>query len=331
MDQTADRATPRADMLADRDASAVAGDAPRQHGSPIATWAIDLLPPVTVIAVVLAWMLAPSSITENPWSIVIASVLTSFFLLGLELLFERHENWRINWREFATDLFYFVLMYTVIGWAVETLADGSLAALKAKLGIATPWVMQMPFVLQVALVVFLIEFGQYWMHRAMHDWLPLWLTHAPHHHLTQLNAMKGYVGNPIELFLISLSVVALFDVATPALFCALNVLGVISGYAHANIRSNPPLFYSYAFTTIRHHSLHHTALSYEDTRCNYGNSLILLDRVFGTYREGESSIVGQDERRRLSIREQFLFPFRPLIAKVERSPILRRTSSESRR
>jgi sterol desaturase/sphingolipid hydroxylase (fatty acid hydroxylase superfamily) len=331
VDQTSGNATPRADIFVAGDASAVAGHTPRQQTTPIATRAIDLLPPFTVVAVVLTWMLAPSSITENPWSVVVAGVATSFFLLGLEWLFERHEEWRLNWREFATDLFYFVLMYTVIGWAVEALADGPLAALKDSLGIATPWVLQMPFVLQVVLVVFLIEFGQYWMHRAMHDWLPLWLTHAPHHHLTQLNAMKGFVGNPIELFLISLSVVALFDVATPALFCALNVLGVISGYAHANIRSNPPLFYSYAFTTIRHHSLHHTALSYEDTRCNYGNSVILFDRLFGTYREGESSVVGQDDRRRLSIREQFLFPFRPLMEKFERPPASPRVSSETRR
>lgn len=331
MDQTSGTATPRADMLADGNASAVAGDASREKASPLATLAVDLLPPVTVVAVVLAWMLAPSSITENPLSVVIAGILTSVFLLGLEFLFERHEDWRLNWREFATDLFYFVLMYTVIGWAVEVLADGPLAALKESLGITTPWVMQMPFVLQVALVVFLIEFGQYWMHRAMHDWLPLWLTHAPHHHVTQLNAMKGFVGNPIELFLISLSVVALFDVTTPALFCALNVLGVISGYAHANIRSNPPLFYSYAFTTIRHHSLHHTALSYEDTRCNYGNSVILFDRLFGTYREGESRVVGQDERRRLSIREQFLFPFQPLIDKFTRSSTSPNASAEPRR
>jgi len=39
--------------------------------------------------------------------------------------------------------------------------------------------------------------------------------------------------------------------------------------------------------------------------------VILWDRVFGTYREGESEVVGQDERRRLSIREQFLFPILP--------------------
>jgi hypothetical protein len=41
--------------------------------------------------------------------------------------------------------------------------------------------------------------------------------------------------------------------------------------------------------------------------------LILYDRIFGTYREGESAVVGQNERRRLTIAEQFLFPFQPLI------------------
>jgi sterol desaturase/sphingolipid hydroxylase (fatty acid hydroxylase superfamily) len=83
------------------------------------------------------------------------------------------------------------------------------------------------------------------------------------------------------------------------------------------VRSDPPLFYSFVFTTIRHHSLHHTALSYEDTRCNYGNSLIIIDRIFGTYREGESAIVGQDERKRLSIYEQFMFPFQPVIDRIK--------------
>jgi len=245
----------------------------------------------------------------------------SFFLLVLEQLFERHEGWRLNRQEFLTDLFYFVLMYTVVGWAVEALADGPLLALKEHLGLATPWVGQLPFVVQVAMVIFLIEFGQYWMHRWMHNWYPLWLTHAPHHHVTQLNAMKGYVGNPIELFLISLSVVALFDFQIAPLFCALTVLGVVSGFAHANISADPPPIYSFFFTTIRNHSLHHTALSYEDTRCNYANSLILIDRIFGTYRDGESTIVGQDDRRRLSIYEQFMFPFQPVIDRLKQRSV----------
>jgi sterol desaturase/sphingolipid hydroxylase (fatty acid hydroxylase superfamily) len=141
----------------------------------------------------------------------------------------------------------------------------------------------------------------------------VWWTHAPHHHITQLNAAKGLVGNPLELFLVSLSVISLFDLRKDATFCAFNILGVVSNFAHANVRNPVPRWYAYIFTTIEAHSLHHS-VPYNDTRCNYANSLILLDRLFGTFREGEASLVGQDDRRRLSILEQFLFPLRPVFA-----------------
>ena len=277
---------------------------------------VDLLPPATVAVAVLFWMFGPESWVNNSWALIVAGGLTTAFVQALEWLFERHAGWRLNWREFATDFFYVILGYTAISWVSNKLAEEPLAAIKGSLGITTEWAMHMPFLLQVALVIFLVEFGQYWMHRLMHNWHPFWLTHAPHHHITQLNAMKGYVGNPIELFLISLSVVALFDLPQPAIFCAFNVLGVVSTYAHANVRSDPPPFYSFFFTTIRHHSLHHS-VAYEDTRCNYANSLIVIDRVLGTYREGESAIVGQDERKRLSIWEQFLFPFQSTIERIK--------------
>ncbi len=201
---------------------------------------VNLIPPASVVAVVLFWWLAPQALVSNPWTIVATGVIIMAFIQLLEWFFERHEGWRLNKREFATDVFYVVLSYTVIAWATNALAEEPLQALKASLGLSTPWIAQLPFLVQVVTVFFLVEFGQYWMHRAMHDWHPLWLTHAPHHHITQLNALKGAVGNPIELFLISLSVVALFDFQLSALFCAINLGSVVSGFAHANVRSDPP-------------------------------------------------------------------------------------------
>lgn len=311
---------PASTALPPTGADAAAGEAPRAG---IRAALVDLIPPLTLLAVVLFWVFAPEAVVENPWALVIAGVAIMAWVQGLEWLFERHAGWRLNRVEFATDVFYVVLSYTAIAWATTHLADGPLTAAKEAIGLKTPWLTMLPVAVQALIVLFLIEFGQYWLHRLMHNWYPLWLTHAPHHHITQLNALKGFVGNPIELFLISLSVVALFDFDTAAIFCAVNMGGVISGFAHANVRSDPPFFYSFVFTTIRHHSLHHTALSYEDTRCNYGNSMILIDRIFGTYREGESAVVGQDDRRRLSIAEQFLFPFQPLIDGIK----ARRTKS----
>jgi sterol desaturase/sphingolipid hydroxylase (fatty acid hydroxylase superfamily) len=276
---------------------------------------VNLLPPATLGAVWTFWALAPAAWVGSPVTMIIVGLAVLGFVQGMELLFERHAGWRITGRELATDVFYVAFGYGVIGFLSEALVNSPLRAVKADLGIATPWLAESPFIVQVLVVMLVFEFGQYWMHRAMHNWHPLWLTHAPHHHITQLNALKGYIGNPIELFLISLGVIALLDVDLSALFAAITGASAIAAYAHANVRADPPLWYGFLFTTIRNHSLHHTALSYEDTRCNYGNAVILWDRVFGTYREGESEIVGQDDRRRLSIAEQWLFPLRGLMAR----------------
>jgi len=119
------------------------------------------------------------------------SPLITLTVLLLELVNERHAGWRMNKQEFFTDLFYVVLSATVISWIAERVAEDPLKAAKASLGISTVWAMHLPWLVQVVLVIFLIEFGQYWMHRLMHNWHPFWLTHAPHHHITQLNAAKA--------------------------------------------------------------------------------------------------------------------------------------------
>ncbi|MEL6487014.1 MAG: sterol desaturase family protein [Pseudomonadota bacterium] len=268
----------------------------------------DHLPPLHVAAIWTAFGVASAMQVDAWWLVPLVTFGGMAFVQSMELLNERHEGWRINRKEIVTDVFYMVFMVTVISTLVGLSVDGPLGQVKEALGISTPWLMELPFLVQVVLVMLIWEFGQYWMHRFMHNNDVLWSTHAPHHHVTQLNALKGYIGNPIELFLISLSVLALLDFDINAIFAGLFSLSAIALYAHANIRSNPPAWFAFFFTTIRNHSLHHTALSYEDTRCNYGNSVILWDRVFGTFKEGESEVVGQDDRRRLSIKEQWLFP-----------------------
>lgn len=276
----------------------------------------NYIPPAMIAAVLLFWAFGPETLLQNPWTLVAVSPLITVTILLLELVNERHAGWRMNRQEFFTDLFYNILIATVIAWTVQLVAEAPLMAAKASLGITTAWAMSLPWILQVFLVIVVHEFGQYWMHRLMHNSTPFWLTHAPHHHITQLNAGKGAVGNPIELVLISLSAVVLFDLDKTAVFAAFGVQSVITVFAHANVRADPPIWYSFFFTTIRHHSLHHS-VGYEETRCNYGNALILLDRIFGTYREGEGVLVGQDERKRLTIWEQTLFPVQPLIDKYK--------------
>jgi sterol desaturase/sphingolipid hydroxylase (fatty acid hydroxylase superfamily) len=275
--------------------------------------ALSLFQPVMVATIVLFWAIAPASLTHNPWTLVTMNFVVMGIVLALEFVAERHASWRINRRELATDLFYTIFMATAIAELTKLLCDQPLGLAKHALGMTTLWVGNLPFVAQVLLVLFLIEFGQYWMHKAMHHTF-LWYSHAVHHHITQMNALKGAVGNPTELFLITLSVVALFDVPETAVFAAVSIGNLVGACIHSNVRYDSPRWYNFFFTTIEAHSLHHSAASYEDTRCNYAGTLIIIDRVFGTFRAGESEIVGQDERKRLTIPQQWIFTFRPLIA-----------------
>ncbi|MCG6120534.1 MAG: sterol desaturase family protein, partial [Blastomonas sp.] len=185
------------------------------------TRVFNLIPPAMIAMVLLFWAYAPKAIVDYPWTLIVTSSAIVVAVLLLEFVHERHAGWRMNRQEFFTDLFYVVLSATVIAWLSKTLAEDPLLAAKAALGLSTQWMVHVPWLVQVMMVIVILEFGQYWMHRLMHNSTPFWLTHAPHHHLTQLNAAKGAVGNPIELFLISLSVLALFDFDTTALFAGL--------------------------------------------------------------------------------------------------------------
>lgn len=271
-----------------------------------------LFQPTALVLIVVLWATIPADWLKVAWFPTAISIVTLLLVQTLEFLNERHAGWRMNIRELLTDLFYMILFYTVIGKLETWLFDDPLLSAKESLGISAAWATQLPFVAQVALTLLVFELGQYWLHRLMHNSF-LWWTHAPHHHITQLNAVKGLVGNPLELLLISIGVTGLLDVPLNATFCAFNILTAVAAFAHANVRFDPPRWYAYVFTTIETHSLHHR-VGFLDTRCNYANVLILLDHLFSTYREGEATVVGQDELRRLSIAEQFLFPLRPLMA-----------------
>ena len=116
----------------------------------------NMIPPAMLTVVVLFWGLAPTRLTENPTSILVAVCATMAVIQALEWVHERHAGWRWNWRELFTDVFYVVLGFTAIDFVSTHLAEDPLKAMKTALHIGTPWTLHLPFVAQVALIVFLI-------------------------------------------------------------------------------------------------------------------------------------------------------------------------------
>jgi sterol desaturase/sphingolipid hydroxylase (fatty acid hydroxylase superfamily) len=283
---------------------------PRVEGGPIKRFVFSWFQPVMLCAAILFWYYAPNSIAVASTAIAIR-LGWMVLLLALEWVNPRHASWQLTWKEAVTDIFYVGLGFTFLRMVDSYIGDGVIigAVQDAFDWDKFAWFTGLPLLVQAVLISMIFDFGQYWMHRAMHNWHPLWLTHAPHHYITQLNVNKGAVGNPVELFLIGLGIGGLFDFLPRAFLLAGAIGMTVGAYQHINVRFNVPRWWRFLFNTTEHHSVHHSQ-DYEATRSNYSGVWIIWDRIFGTCVDGEAEVLGMEGGRRMHIGETMVFPFR---------------------
>jgi len=282
---------------------------PKPEGGPFKRAFFTWFQPTSLLALLAFWYYAPNSIAKASTAIGIG-IGFKLLLLGLEWVNPRYESWRLTWKELATDMFYVGLGYTFVKMISGYIgSDAMTVAIQHSLHIEKfAWFLGLPLLVQALLISLIFDFGQYWMHRGMHNWYPLWLSHSVHHYITQLNINKGAVGNPTEIFLIGLGIGGFFDFLPRAALLAGTLGLAVSIYQHINVRFYTPRLWLYLFNTTEHHSVHHS-LDYEATRSNYSGTWIILDRMFGTCVDGEAELLGMEGGRRMSIREQMTYPF----------------------
>lgn len=282
---------------------------PKVEGGPFKRFFFTWFQPVTFFALLAFWYYAPNDIAKASTAIGIG-IGFKLLLLGLEWVNPRHRSWQLTWKELVTDLFYVGLGYTVLRIVDNYIGDGAIIGLVQEQWNMDKlrWFTGLPLLVQALAISMIFDFGQYWMHRGMHNWYPLWLTHAPHHYITQLNINKGAVGNPVELFLIGLGIGGFFDFL-PRAFLLAGTFGLtVSIYQHINARFNTPNWWRFLFNTTEHHSVHHSR-DYEASRSNFAGTWIIFDRMFGTCVDGEAELLGMEGGRRMSIRETMHYPF----------------------
>lgn len=282
---------------------------PKVEGGPVKQVIFTWFQPTVLFALLAFWYYAPNSIAKASTAIGIG-IGFKVLLLALEWINPRYQSWQLTWKELTTDMFYVGLGYTLLRIVDSYIGSDVVAkALQDHFHWDKfTWFIGLPLLVQAFLISFIFDFGQYWMHRGMHNWYPLWLPHSVHHYITQLNINKGAVGNPVELFLIGLGVGGFFDFV-PRAFLMAGAFGMAIGtYQHINVRFNSPKWWRFLFNTTEHHSLHHSQ-DFEATRSNYAGSYIFIDRMFGTCIDGEAELLGLENGRRMSIREQMTYPF----------------------
>ena len=201
-------------------------------------------------------------------------------IAGLERIQPFREAWLEDHQDTATDLLHMLVNLSVIQFTAGVLVE---------LGDAVPASVRLfpnksPLWLQLLLVIAVLDLSLYAMHRISHRVYWLWRFHMPHHSAERLYWMNGERRHPLHAVLMaSPGLVILFASGAPSAVVAtwFGVLTVHLAFQHSNL--------DYRVGWLRHiigvaeiHRWHHKR-DFEDAQVNYGEFLMVWDRIFGTF------------------------------------------------
>ncbi|MCF8463635.1 MAG: sterol desaturase family protein [Flavobacteriales bacterium] len=136
-----------------------------------------------------------------------------------------------------------------------------------------------------------VDFFYYWFHRASHEINALWAAHIVHHQSEDYNLsvalrQSWFQGWFSWAFYLPLAVIG-FD---PIMFAAMNSFNTLYQFwIHTTtIKTLGPL--EWVFNTPSHHRVHHGSNPKYIDR-NHAGSLIVWDRLFGTFQKEEEEVV----------------------------------------
>jgi sterol desaturase/sphingolipid hydroxylase (fatty acid hydroxylase superfamily) len=178
----------------------------------------------------------------------------------------------------------------------------------------------MPWWAVLAPTLIIRTLTQYWYHRASHRWSLLWRLHRIHHSDTHIDLSLALREHPLDLIpslLVHGASTIIFGL--PVWAVALVDLLLILGHywQHIDGKMHPRLAKALGgiFATPEIHRIHHSAWE-RQTNSNYGNLLIIWDRIFGSFvepAEGEPHRIGLgdlDDRMAGSLLAQLMLPLR---------------------
>lgn len=148
----------------------------------------------------------------------------------------------------------------------------------------TLWPSALPFAVQLALGLVLVEFGLYWKHRLAHEWHPLWRFHAVHHSVTRLwflNTGRFHFVDTLTGLAVGIPVLLLLGAPRDVMIMVSAVTAFVGILTHSNVEMRCGVL-NYVFNTPELHRWHHSKLVAEGNK-NYGENLMLFDHLFGSY------------------------------------------------
>jgi len=158
-----------------------------------------------------------------------------------------------------------------------------------------------PVWLQVLVIILVVSFSRYWVHRLQHSVPLLWEFHSYHHRVTDIQASNTYVSHPIDFALRNVLIFLLLGVigfSPLALLIAVPATNISGTFSHCGGDVKGGLL-NYMFVTPEVHRWHHSEKVPEGYgySCNYGVEFSFWDIVFRTfYLPVRNGVAEQPER-----------------------------------
>jgi sterol desaturase/sphingolipid hydroxylase (fatty acid hydroxylase superfamily) len=211
-------------------------------------------------------------------------VLVGLSILLLELRFPERLDWRPARSDLVSDSAFMAVVMIALPRLLAPIAIITLASYTHASDASSWWLHDWPLLTQIVVMVLVVDFVRYWLHRACHHFIPLWRLHEVHHSPDVLYVVNVGRFHPLEKVLhFSLDTVPflLLGIA-PEVLAGYFLLYSVNGlFQHSNVRLRYG-WLNYLVGSAETHRWHH-ARDPKLASCNFGNTTILWDLVFGTW------------------------------------------------
>jgi sterol desaturase/sphingolipid hydroxylase (fatty acid hydroxylase superfamily) len=256
----------------------------------------------------------------------------------LERVMPYERRWLQRDHETVNNLAHTVLSKGLVQIAAAIIPTFAMAtAIAVEPAIDAPlslWPRDWPLAAQVIVGLLIAELGLYIAHRLAHEVPAIWRFHALHHSVARLWVVNTGRFHVVDtLFKIALSQTPLYFLGAPlSVFLWISAITAINGLlTHCNIDLRTGAL-DLVFSTPRLHRWHHSKAIEEGNR-NYGENLVLWDRLFGTYYNPPRrppTEIGIEGRVASGFLRQLVQPFTAKgIREIAGGPAARESSSNS--
>lgn len=241
--------------------------------------------PVTLVTAVWAYFQLLSLGSAPVIAAYVPITLAGILIVILEWFFPA----RLDWRPKNSDVFADAAFLGVV-----QIATARLLGLIGLLYVATWanehveasfWPRDWPLLAQILLMVFAVDLMRYWLHRAAHKYLFLWRLHEVHHSpdiLYTLNVGRFHPLEKVLQFCLDTVPFLLLGVA-PEVLAGYFVFYSVNGFfQHSNLQLRYG-WLNYVVGSAETHRWHH-ARDPKTAYCNFGNTIIIFDLLFGTWK-----------------------------------------------